>query len=92
MYPHNIIMELLAEGGLIALTIFIFLVRSLWKLLKSSFGYFPVHMNKFFFSMLLLGLLTSMSSLDFPNQFIFFLSLNLIVSQNVILRRIKTTE
>lgn len=89
MYPHNIILELLAEGGLIALILFVFFVYVLWKSIKSSLPYFPISTNKFIISLFFLGLLSSFSSLEISNQFILFLSSGLILTANSIKENIK---
>lgn len=81
-YPHNIIIELLAEGGIVAFVIFVFLLRSIWSLFLSKLSSFPIYINKFVLGLLILGIVSSMTSLEIPNQFILFLSFSLIISYN----------
>lgn len=85
MYPHNIFFELLSEGGIIAIVFFLKIVMTLWKILRKNAKKTPYQLNKFLFSLFLLGLISSMTSLEFPNQFILFLSMALIVTVNNIL-------
>ncbi len=84
MYPHNIIMELLSEGGVFGLLLFSWLVISVWGTLKSNLQLTPIYINKFLISIFLLGLISAQSSLEIPNQFIFFLTVGLILNLNSI--------
>jgi O-antigen ligase len=91
MYPHNLILELLAEGGVVALFIFAKIVLLTWRKLKKNLPYSPYSLNKFLIGLFFLGLTTSLTSLELPNQFIFFLSLSLILSLNAITHKDLTT-
>jgi len=84
MYPHNILLELLSEGGIVGLLFFSGLIILIWNKLKLNLPKTPPYINKFLLSLLILGLLTSLTSLDIPNQFVLFLSINLILSLNSI--------
>lgn len=84
MYPHNIFVELLSEGGVVGLMIFLWLLWQLWKMLKLNLSLTPEFINKFLISLFFLGLISSLTSLEIPNQFILFLSISLILSLNTI--------
>jgi O-antigen ligase len=84
-YPHNIFLELLAEGGVIAIGLFVGMLSIIWRLVREKSKYLPVYINAFSLSLFLLGLITSLTSLEFPNQFILFLSFILIVTSSNIL-------
>ena len=71
MYPHNFLLELLCENGLIGLLLIVIWIittipkRDTWSFPETKFSVFV-----FVYSFII-----GLSSLDFPNQFMLFLSL-----------------
>ena len=84
LYPHNIIWEVIAEGGLLGFSIFLLFLSKIWRSFRFNVQIqrTPTYLNKFIFSLLFIGLLTSFSSLELPNQFILFNAIGLILAIN----------
>ena len=84
MYPHNLFLELLSEVGLIGFTLFSIMLYKVWRLLIKRWNYYERHKLNFLISLFLFGFITSMTSLELPNQYILFLSICLILCVNSI--------
>ncbi|GGG55002.1 O-antigen polymerase [Croceivirga lutea] len=82
-YPHNLFIELVAELGIVGLAIFCYMLFQVWNaLIKYDSIKYPHNQKKFAISIFLLGIISSMSSLDLPNQFVLF---NAIVLTGILL-------
>lgn len=68
-YPHNLLLELLLEYGIIGTILFAWLLLFIFKVLRNIYYsyFYPL-----LFSMYIFALLSSTTSLDMPNQFILF--------------------
>lgn len=78
VYPHNIILELLAENGIIGLFLFSFLLYSLFSKYKN------LSSNTFIIYFAFFSIISALTSLDLPNQFLIFNLMILIVfSKNI---------
>ena len=73
IYPHNIILELLSENGIIGFVLFTILIGIVIKSIQQNYN---TVIRKFLLYFAFYSLVTSMFSLDLPNQFLIF---NLIV-------------
>tara|TARA_R110002049_G_scaffold307735_1_gene509285 strand:- start:118 stop:948 length:831 start_codon:yes stop_codon:yes gene_type:complete len=84
LYPHNIFLEVIAEGGLIAFILLLYFLFTIWKSFKTNIKKYriPEYLVKFIFSLLFIGVLTSFSSLEFPNQFVLFNAISLVLAIN----------
>lgn len=73
IYPHNIVMELLSENGIIGLSLFFVLLYSVIANYKSNYK------KRFIKNLIFFSLFSALTSLDFPNQFLIFNLMILIV-------------
>ena len=75
MYPHNLFLEVLSENGLIGLLFFITWInqvipnRHIWSNIDVKFA----------LSVFLYAIITGLTSLDMPNQFLLFISIALMI-------------
>ena len=77
-YPHNILVEIIVELGVVGT----FLIFYIFYYLRKQFFKYCIQNKDFsqtLFYLFILGFITSLSSLEFPNQFMFFNCLSLLL-------------